>query len=422
MRPPRSTVAKYIAPRRPIRVVNRLAPLLERAGVLPRIDGDEILAKAQHRHGHPTQLAPETIEGLKVRARSYEEDAKLSLFGRLVVRSDLTRCVENQLGFERAYKEHPEILDQRIERPLFVVGLPRTGTTLMHRLLCCNSEARYLPFWEVHQPIPRDIPESPAGRRRRIAAGWSAVRELNLVAPSLRQMHPLLSESDPEECFHLFLHTQLLVPGFDFARLSSYWRWFDMLPDRTVPYRFFKKQLQALQYFESGANWVLKSPIHMAGLPQLLDVFPDARVVYMRRDPTQSVASLASLTALMWSLISEKIDLEEIGAYVLETAARSAETAADALSRVPSDRVEHVEFEDFMTDPVGRAMAIHRRLGYAIPQDLEARMRSFISANPRNKHGNHGYALADFGLDARRVRERFSALADRPVQVRAERG
>lgn len=413
-----STDTDYVSLRWPVRVLNRIGRSLAAAGYVPPVDGDAILRRARRRHGHPTALTHETIEGLRVRARSYDQDAGLSLFGRLIVRRDLERCIANQLAFEHAWDELPDIRGQRIEKPLFVVGLPRSGTTLMQRLLCCHDGARYIPFWEAHEPVPRNLRPSAKDTARRAAAGARAVRQLNYVAPALsKQVHPITDESDPEECYHLFLYSQLLPPGFDFARLTSYWDWLEALPDRALPYRTFKRQLMALQWVRGGDHWVLKSPIHMSRMPELLEVFPDARIVYMERDAAQSVASLASLVAQLWSLISDEVDLDEVGRFVLEASAYAKEFAERGLRDLPADQVQRVSFEDFMRDPVGCASGVYSRLGYEASDDLAARMQAFMAENPRDKHGRHSYRLADFGLDGLVVRERLAAAAALGAQI-----
>ena len=417
------TVVGYTSKPRAIRILNRLGPTLDAVGLLPRIDADHILAKAQRLHGAPTKLNPLSIEGLRVRAHAYETEAGLSLFGRIIVHRDLVRCVANQLAFERAYIDRPEILRQRIENPLFIVGLPRSGTTLMQRLMCCHAGARYIPFWEAHEPVPRDIVPSPDDTRRRIKSGRNAVWQLNTVVPDLRGVHPITSEADPEECLYLFLYMQLFPDSFDFARLPSYWRWFEGLADRAAPHRMLARQLKVLQWVRPGQQWVLKSPVHTARLPELLEVFPDARIIHMERDPVQSVASLCSLTALMWNVLGEEADLQEIGDYVLGVAERGRRVADRALAQLPPERLARVAYSDLVANPVGVACELYARFGYARDPDLVEVMHRFMAANPRDKHRRHVYNLSDFGLNEEAVRSRLApwlavaAKSERPQQV-----
>lgn len=407
MRPTKDVMA-YSSKSLAIRLLNRLGSPLMAAGFAPRIDGERILAKAQRAHGAPTKLEPLSAEGLNVRAQAYDTEARLSLFGRLIVQRDLIRCATNQLAFERAYQQHPEILQERIEKPLFIVGLPRSGTTLMQRLMCCHAGARYLPFWEVHEPVPRNVTPSPEDTRRRMRAGRNAVWQLNTVVPDLRGVHAITAETDPEECLYLFLYTQLLPDGFDFANLPTYWRWLDNLPDRTAPHQMLARQLKLLQWVRRGQHWVLKSPVHSARLPELLEVFPDARIVFMERDPMQSVASLCSLTALMWSVLSEDVDLNEVGAYVLDVAEQSRRVTGQALRNLGPDRLARVAYSELVKDPIGVAAGLYERFGYDGDPRLEASMRNFMAANPRNKHPHHNYHLGDFGLDVETVRARLA--------------
>ena len=398
-----------------VRTINRLGQMLEALGLQPRIDADHILAKAQRLHGAPTKLDPLSLEGLKTRALAYENDAGLSLFGRIIVQRDLIRCVANQLAFERAYVERPEILREKIESPLFIVGLPRSGTTLMQRLMCCHAGARFIPFWEAHEPVPRTIDPSPDDTRRRIKAGRNAVWQLNSVVPELRAVHPITSEQDPEECLYLFLYTQLFPDCFDFARLPTYWHWFEGLADRTAPHRQLSRQLKLLQWVRSGQHWVLKSPVHTARLPELLEVFPDARIIHMERDPVRSVASLCSLTALMWNVLGKQVDQEEVGTYVLGVAERGRAVAEQALANLPPERLARVAYSEFVQDPVGIASSLYTRFGYRHDPALEVTMQSFMAANPRNRHNTHVYNLSDFGLDEETVRQRLSP----PLRVKA---
>jgi Sulfotransferase family len=395
-----------------IRLLNRLCRLLEWIGLRPRIDGEWILDKAQCKHGAPTQLDPLSFEGLMVRTRAYEAEANLSPFGRLLVSKDLVRCTVNQLAFERAYKEHPEILEERIKKPLFIVGMPRCGTTLMHRLMCCHAGARFIPFWEVHESVPRAITPSPEDTRRRIAAGRTAIWQLNTVLPELKSVHPITAATDPEECIFLFLCSHLLPDGFDFSYLPSYWRWMDELPDRKAPHIALSRQLKLLQWVRSGQHWVLKSPVHTTRLLELMEVFPDARVIYMERDPVESVASLCSLTALVWNALGQNVDLQTVGSYTLGVAERSRQTAKAALDKYGTGRMVRVAFNELITDPVRVAMELYGRFGYEHDPALEETMQRYMDANPREKHGRHKYKLADFGLDEVTVRQSLEPLAD----------
>lgn len=342
---------------------------------------------------------------LPPRAAAFNNDARLSLFGALVIRGQFERSLTNALGFEHLIAHHPEILNERITRPLFVLGLARTGTTLLQRLLCLHSGARYLPFWEAYTLVPKRLGPHKGGRDGRLAQARRSLALLKWVGPEFEKIHPIEAE-DPEECYHLFRNHFLVPPGFDFARAPSYWEWFGP-EEHADTYRMHKRQLQCLQWLDRRQHWVLKCPIHLSGLRYLLDVYPDARIVYTHRDPEKIIASLCSLVAVTWSMTSDEVDLREVGEFALDMAQRCQAAGRAALHTVPRDQIMHVEYDELVADPVAAALAVCARFGYPADPGLEDRMAQWLKAHPSDKHGKHRYRLSDFGLTEEDVRRRL---------------
>lgn len=394
---------RFTASRPAVAALNTLARPLQRAGFWPRLNGDRLLARAQKRSGRDPALSPVFQEAFDARWRAYIRDARLSPLGVVAVREQFRHSLHTALEMSRAAAAMPEAAREKIERPVFILGLPRTGTTLLQRLLSCHAGARYLPFWEVYTPVPRDLAHPAADLAERKRAARLSLGVLHWLAPELMAIHPIEAD-DPEECYHLFRNAFLMPGGFDFAYLPSYWQWFEALPDKTALYRSFKLQLQILQHIDRRGHWVLKSPLHLAVLPELLEVFPDARIVYTDRDPAQSIASLASLVAVTWGMTSDRVDLHEVGRYVLAASARSeARARRRALTLGPDQKFE-IAYTELVKDPIGHVLAISKSFGLAADPEFEARMRAWLAANPSTKHGRHDYDLATFGLDAEDVR------------------
>jgi hypothetical protein len=373
-------------------------------GLWPQIDVPVLMRSVEREWKRNNWPAP-LLRALPPRARAFNDDANLSLFGAMVIKGQFHKSASNALGYEDLIAKHREILDERIERPLFVLGLPRTGTTLLQRLLSLHSGARYLPFWEVYMPFPKEPGTHPVGRDERYRAARRRLAILKWVAPELDKIHPI-GVDDPEECYHLFRSHFLVPPGFDFAYVPSYWNWFDEAAHADT-YRMHKRQLQCLQWLNRRQHWVLKCPNHLSGIPHLLATYPDARIVYTHRDPEKIIASLCSLTAVTWGMISDDLDLNRVAEFALGMAQRCQEAGQEALRTVPRDQIMHVEFDSLIADPTGVALSIYRRFGYPADPTLATKMNEWLRNNPSEKHGKHHYQLSDFGLTPAAVHARL---------------
>lgn len=388
----------------PIATLNTLGPVLRALGLFPKLaDSRQFAALAQGDQWRGP-LAEWVKEARSVRLKSYDDDADLTLFGALAIRSQMLQCYRNLIDIERTIAANPAILDERIEKPLFVMGWPRTGTTITQRLLSLHRDARYTPVWEGYAPLPTDQQGNKIPLAQRRAKAERALKLLDWITPQLNAIHPMAVD-DPDECYHLFRNYSAMPPGWDFAHISGYWDWFDAEACVNA-YKIHKRQLQLLQWLDRRGHWVLKSPQHLSGLPGLLSVYPDARIVITHRDPMEAIASYCSLVSVAWGMTSGKADNRRITSYVLSNAARSQRIARDTLKTLPPEQVVHVEYADLMRDAPGVASEIYDRFGYPADLTLKDKMAAWLNANPKNRHGKHQYSLADFGLtedDVRRL-------------------
>lgn len=403
-----------LGPPLPLRLFNKLGPLVKALGLWPRVDVERQM-RATERKYKRNNWTPELLRALPPRAKAFNEDADLSLFGALVIRGQFLKSMDNAMALEDLIARHPEILEEKIRQPLFVLGLARTGTTLLQRLLSLHSGARYLPFWEGYSPFPRKLGRHQGGKdgRHREAAG--RIKLLNFVGPEFGKIHPI-EVDDPEECYHLFRNHFLVPPGFDFAYVPSYWKWWDEKSHQDV-YRMHKRQLQALQWLQPGQHWVLKCPNHLSGLKYLLETYPDARIVYTHRSPDKTVPSLCSLAAVTWCMTSDTVALSDVGEFALDLAERCEAAGRTAMQLVPPGQLVHMEYDDLVRDPVAMAASIYERLGYARDPQFEARARKWLAEHPSDKKGKHQYVLEDFALTPEMLSKRAA-----PTQLRAAAG
>jgi hypothetical protein len=400
---------------------NALGRGLARVGLRPSLE-EESLLRAARRVTRLSDFGDEEFRpALRRLLQSYEEEAPLSPSGRLLRRIDFVDMLANRLRVERAIAREPRIEDDPVRSPLIVTGLPRTGTTLLQRLLSLDPDARALLAWEAMWPAPlsrrRTGPADPRIRHTRRLV-WMARR----LMPGIDRIHPLDPEG-PEEC------TRLLDSSFRcgyFAvenRLPGYAAWLESEgPEAMVPaYRWYARQLQVLQsQRHASGRWVLKSPAHLGNLPALLRVIPDARIVVTVRDPRETVASACSLFALLYSTTASDSRTGRMGPGVAASLARALTHGLETAARDP-ERVKVVRYEDLVERPVETLRGIHGGFGFPFPAALESSALAWLEANPQGHHGVHRYDLESYGLDEETVDRLFEAPCRMTDRV-ADRG
>ncbi len=327
---------------------------------------------------------------------SLESEARLHPLGRVVMRESLVRALVNRLRLEDLCDRHPEIAALPVEAPVFVVGLQRTGTTLLQRLLTCEPALRALAAWEGLNPAPVSTARDRRGRDPRIRQAERAEAALRYLAPELFAIHPVEAEA-PEEDIHL-LDVSFVSPASDaIARVPSYQRWFREV-DQLPAYRYMKRLMQLLLW-QRGGRWLGKTPHHLEYLDELLTVFPDARVVVTHRDPTRTVASFCSMMAHTRAMFCDDVDPYEVGEQFGAKAVRAIERLVSARERRSPSAFLDVLYADLVADPLKEVRRVYDFIGLELASATEAAMRHWLAENEQTRHGVHLYRLADFGLD-----------------------
>jgi hypothetical protein len=393
----------------PLRALNAgLAPVAPRI----RIDSESLMAAAAKKAGLD-DFGPDTFRpGLDALTTSFERDAGLSPAGRLMTRQLLTQLLTTRLRLFDLLCRHPEIRDEPIDRPIFVNGLPRTGTTHLHTTLARDDRLRAMPYWESLEPFPDPAVTVPEGRvDPRVKRCATSLKIQHWAMPLFPAMHEMTVEGPHEEIQLLALEfeTMFFEAGW---QVPGYVRWYRSSDHRSA-YRMLRLMLQAMQWLRGGRRWVLKSPQHLETLPVLLEVFPDAVVVQTHRDPVAVTASLVMMEAYTRRMQHAHVDLLHIGAHWSERIESMLRASVVDRERLPEDRVLDVRFHEFMADQLG---TVERILDAAdLPLDHAARRAivRHLEANPRGKHGRIAYDLERFGIDEAERRKAFGFYRER---------
>jgi hypothetical protein len=337
-------------------------------------------------------------ERLDVLCLALRTEADLSASGRTTIFTQLTQLLANRLLVEDLLKEHPEIHDERIERPIVIAGQPRTGTTHLHNLMSSDPSLRFLPYWESNEPVlPRS--ERPASgdedpRRERTAMGLDVI---NTAMPHFKRMHEMTTDHAHEEIHLLAMDFSSML--FETMAPMPTWRDYYTSMDQTPIYGYMKVVLKALQWLRGGRRWLLKTPQHLEQFGPLMATFPDAVVVVTHRDPVAITASTGTMLSYLARLNTERVDPVSIGRYWADRIERMSRTCVGDREVLPAAQSIDVAFHEFMSDDVAMVERIYELAGQPWTADVRGAMDAFMDEHPRGRHGTVRYDLSVLGLD-----------------------
>lgn len=400
--------------------VNALGANLGGAEHLIALDADSLLATARAATGLDDFGDDGWREPFAVLTDALAREAKLNTVGRLLTRAELVRVLANRLRLVDLWKREPQILAGEVRAPIFIVGTARSGTSILHEVLAQDPRLRSPATWEIFYSVPP--PEAATyATDPRIAGTDREVELWHEIAPEYLTMHANAAVH-PQECIFLMAH-ELASEHFSGVHdVPSYALWL-ATHDLTPSFRFHRRMLQTLQWRHPGERWLLKAPSHLTVLPALFAVYPDARVVFTHRDPAKTVPSTASLMATLRRMRRDHVDANAIAKLLVRGVAMGLEKmmAERASGAIPDDRFVDLRYADLMRDPLAAVRAVYERLDMTLPDEIADRMRAYLAAKPRAKHGEHRYRLEDFGLDRERLRRGYAAYCAR-FDVPAEDG
>ena len=372
------------------------------------LTADDLHASASRITGLADFGPDDYTDGLGMLLESYARDAELTPSGEKATRALLRGALMARLLSEAGWQAHPGYAEVAVERPVFVTGLPRTGTTALHRLLVADPAHQGLELWLAEAPQPR--PPRPAWADdpvfQYIAA---ACAKHHVEHPEFMGVHYVAADQ-VEECWQLLRQSMRSVSFECLAHLPTYSAWLRD-QDWTGAYQRHRRNLQLIGMNDAGQRWVLKNPSHLFALDALLATYPDALVIQTHRAPQVAIASVCSLAAQASAGWSTGFRGAVIGRDQLELWAFGLERFLAERARHDAARFYDVHYEDFVADPFGTVQAAYRYFGLPLSAAAADAMRSLIAADAASSRGpGHRYTLSDFGLTGAEVDERFAAI------------
>lgn len=374
--------------------LREILDLIAESGAEVRFDPQALMAAASADTGLHDYGDDWFREPLAVLCRALESEAGLSNLGRASIGTQLVGMLKNRLLVESYVRDHPDALDVRIDRPIIVAGLPRTGTTHLHNMLSADPSLRHMPYWESLEPLPLPGETGIEPRRQRAAMG---VDFLNSVLPHFAAMHEMTTDHAHEEIQLLALtfSTMLLET---LALMPSYRDWWND-NDQTPAYEYCKRVLQVMQHARGGTRWVLKSPQHLAQFRALQATFPDATFVVTHRDPLAVTVSLATMVTYTARLHLERVDPLAFGDYWAPRVEQMLDRCLHDRDLLPADQSIDIRFDEFMADEWATIESIYALADQPLSDASRAAINQFLHDHPRGRHGAIDYRAEPLGID-----------------------
>jgi hypothetical protein len=367
------------------------------------IDIDELWRMAARKLRIPSQPPQGLyVEGLRCLASALESKGRYDADALRLLQREVISRILTDLNLSNDLAHCPGIAEVPVRRPLLVAGFGRTGSTLLHNLLALDPNARAPLLWELWTPSPPPRPET-ASTDPRIEIAQQRLDAFTRANPHIRQIHPMAAGA-PDECHWMMRHSPLMAMLY---QVPEYWDWLKQLDHGELEelYSRYRLQVQHLQLFDRREHWVSKATTHLHFMPVLFNVFPDASIVRLHRDPCHAVPSLCSLVAGYRRLFSRRVDAQEIGRTILDMFVDHMKRSMDAPAR-NAHQIIDIRFEDLVADPLGAVRRIYAQLKYPYSPAFEQAMARHIENERAATRPQHAYTPEQFGLSRAKVMER----------------
>jgi sulfotransferase family protein len=371
-----------------------------------------LIAAAQRRCGLNDFGSEDFETPLQVLLTSLNEEANLNMLGRFLQFERLTELLVNRLRLQQFIARHPEILEEQVRAPLVIAGLPRTGTTMLQRIISVEPNLLSTRWYEMRFPVPALDWDFAPERDERIGKAQAEVAALIAANPDLLSMHPLDAMAADEDLL-LMENTFLSVMAGSQAHVPSY-NYFFETTDTTPVYRYHKKLLQFMQWQRrrggdavDNKRWVLKSPAHMHEIAALFAVYPDVKIVLSHRDPLACIPSISSLYFAVWKVYSDNVDPRACGRYCKNFYALALRRTREAQQKHPQQFLD-LDYRQLIKEPDAAIARLFDFIGIPLLPQTAAALQQWRQQNRRSQRAAHQYDLAEFGLDEAGVRAAFA--------------
>ena len=381
---------------------------------LSHLDSRELLAAAEKATDLRDYGEIDPRPSLQALVQSINEEALLNDATLDSKRLSLIRVLCNRLLLQDEIRSNPRIEAEVIRKPIVILGLPRSGTTKLHRMIAADPAMQKLPLWKLFFPVKALTPGPGTDIERRIAATEAAVRIIQETNPEQYAGHPMMALEPDEEYFGMELSFQAHI-NTSSIYTPSYERWLET-QDFTNWYIWLRKFLQYQQYVAGGAGrpWVLKAPHHLGFLPLLFRFFPDATVVHCHRDPVTTVTSFCALLGAARGKSSDHYRADEVGPYILRIyRKRMRDYLRDRAALEKTHPFVDLDYRRILTDAPRVIAECYAAADIALDPAGVAAMRAWEVANEQHKHGQHKYSLDGYGITATDIRDAFHDYNER---------
>ena len=360
----------------------------------------ELIATARQATGLDDFGEPPLHPALDQLVDSINAEAHLSDFGVEAQMQGMVSMLVNRLNMTELLKRRPDVASAPIGTPIFVVGLPRSGTTKTQRIIAADSRLNYSAMWETLFPVP--LSDAADDREQRIAYAQAFGDALSKL-PSMNAIHefgPLVPDEDVIFMQHSFL-SEAADPQM---RVPSFIRWL-RTQNRTAAYRQHANWLRILAdaHGKTDEPWVLKGTYHGTQLDTLFEVLPNAKIVYCHRDPVDNIPSYCSLLTRLRSLLSSHVDNHELGREVLEYWSGHLCDMIAVRKRLPEGKVFDLPYTDIVNRLPETLEKIYAFAGIPLTDAARDQHQAWESENAIHKHGPHEYNVADYGLTNKQI-------------------
>jgi len=388
-------------------VVNFGKGSAEKLGFKTRLQDTELMEAAIKETGLDDFGDTRFREGLSVLVEALVKEADLSPLGKLVVRADIIRLLTNRLKMIKDRRENTGMERIKIKAPLFIFGLPRSGTTFMHRLVAKDSIFRSPLTWETMLPSPNGVNSSGNHIDLRIKKAAEKLTWFSRLAPEYKKIHPV-GALHPQECIAILTHCFRSVRFHRTQHVPSYWEWLHQA-DNVYSYTEHKKFLQHLQYFnpdKEQKHWMLKTPSHVFFIDEILKVYPDAKFIQTHRDPITALTSNASQINLLRKTFSSNAAISDAD-RIVKSWSKALDKALEIRKSIGEDRIMDIYYPHDYRDPAKLVRKIYHHFDHDIPDDLEKSTRDFSKNNTKGKDGKHVYNYQEMGFNYGKHWEQF---------------